>query len=399
MRSLFCLTLVLYCLTAGAAEEATQVTPEMQRRFERYALTQPGDVNRGRQLFLDEKRTRCAACHQVDGQGGKVGPDLSRVGGKFDRPHLIESLLQPSQQIVEGYRTSNVLTTNGKVVSGIIKEQSDDVIVIEDADAKRHELKQSDVEEVVTSQVSLMPEGLAATLSTDEFVDLIAYLETLRSGMQEKFGAATRGPISVPDGFRVTTVATGLTGATALETLDDGRVLICEQTGSLRVIKDDHLLAQPMIELAVDSTWERGLIGVTVHPRFPQTPFVYVCYVAADPYPHHRVSRFRVEGDVAVPGSEEILLRGDDQTRLGGNVPAGHQGGAVHFGSDGKLYIGIGEQTAETPAQAFDTFQGKDPPDQRRRLDPAGQPADGEDVRKVSSNLGDRLPKSLYVCL
>ena len=359
MRLYSCLTLFVICASAMAADPPAEVTPETRTKFEQYALTQPGDADRGRKLFLDEKRTRCAVCHQVDGQGGKVGPDLSRIGGKFDRPHLIESLLLPSQQIVEGYRTSKLLTTSGQVFSGIIKEESDDVLVIEDAEAKRHRLERSDIEQVASSPVSLMPDGLAATLSHDQFCDLIAYLETLRSGIKDKFGAATRGPISIPDGFRVTTVATGLTGATALEVLDDGRVLVCEQTGSLRVVKGGRLLEQPMLELEVDSTWERGLIGVTVHPQFPAMPFLYVCYVAAEPYPHHRISRFTVDGDVVAPESEEILLRGDDQTKLGGNVPAGHQGGGLHFGSDGKLYVGIGEQTAGTPAQALDTFQGK----------------------------------------
>src|SRR5262249_31661550 len=57
--------------------------------------------------------------------------------------------------------------------------------------------------------------------------------------------------------------------------------------------------------------------------------------------------------------SEKILLEGDDQTKLGGKVPAGHQGGAIHFGTDGKLYIAIGEQTAETPAQDLHSLLGK----------------------------------------
>jgi glucose/arabinose dehydrogenase len=81
--------------------------------------------------------------------------------------------------------------------------------------------------------------------------------------------------------------------------------------------------------------------------------------VAKEPFPHHRVSRFTADGDVAAPGSEKILLVGDDQRTLGGKVPGGHQGGALHFGKDGKLYVSIGEQTAETPAQRLDTFQGK----------------------------------------
>jgi glucose/arabinose dehydrogenase len=125
------------------------------------------------------------------------------------------------------------------------------------------------------------------------------------------------------------------------------------------VVKEGQLLEQPMLELEVDRNWERGLIGVTVDPLFPARPDIYVCYVARDPYPHHRISRFRVEGDQAIEDTEAILLQGDDQSKLGGNVPAGHQGGAIHFGIDGRLYIGIGEQTAGLPAQQLDTFQGK----------------------------------------
>lgn len=144
-----------------------------------------------------------------------------------------------------------------------------------------------------------------------------------------------------------------------METAPDGRVFVCQQTGSLRVIKDGKLLAEPFVTLPVDSFWERGLIGATVDPGFPQVPFVYVCYVTKEPYPHHRVSRFTANGDVAVTNSELLLLEGDDQRKLGGNVSAGHQGGAIHFGADGTLFIAIGEHTAETPAQDLATFQGK----------------------------------------
>src|SRR5205085_6567123 len=115
----------------------------------------------------------------------------------------------------------------------------------------------------------------------------------------------------------------------ALEAAPDGRVFVCEQTGMLRVVKDGALLDKPFLQIPVDSSWERGLIGVTVAPDFPKTPYVYVCYVAKEPYPHHRVSRFAAAGDQAVAGSEVILLSGDDQRKLGGKVPAGHQGGAV----------------------------------------------------------------------
>ncbi len=167
------------------------------------------------------------------------------------------------------------------------------------------------------------------------------------------------GIADLPEGFSEEVVATGLTGATAMAVAPDGRVFVCEQTGALRVVKGDALLDKPFVTLKVDSSWERGLIGVALAPGFPKAPYIYLCYVSPDPYPHHVVSRFTANGDVAVPDSEVVLLKGDDQSKLGGQVPNGHQGGAVHFGKDGKLYVGIGEQTTGLPSQKLDTFLGK----------------------------------------
>jgi len=338
-----------------ASQRETSTAPEL----ERHALSKAGDSARGRELFFQESVTKCAICHKVNGRGGDVGPDLTHIGGKFGRPHLIESLLEPSRQIVEGYRTSVIVTKDGAVHTGIVKEQSADTIALLDATNKRTTVPTDQIADRKESPLSLMPQGIAEQLSAEQFTDLVAYLETLRAGGKVTPGAGITGPITIPDGFQVRTIATGLTGCTAMETLADGRILVCEQTGTLRVVQGGNLLAEPMLKLAVDTYWERGLIGVTVDPGFPRAPYLYVCYVSAEPYPHHVVSRFTVDGDVALPGSEKILLAGDDQRKLGGRIPAGHQGGALHFGTDGKLYIGIGEQTAETPAQRLDTLQGK----------------------------------------
>src|SRR6266513_2122113 len=160
-------------------------------------------------------------------------------------------------------------------------------------------------------------------------------------------------------GFVEEKIAEGLNGATAMAIAADGRIFVCEQTGVLRVVKDGRLLPDLFLNLEVDSYWERGLIGVTLHPDFPKTPHLYVLYVAPRPYPHHVVSRFTASGNVALAGSEKILLEGDDQTKLGGTIPAGHQGGPIRFGPDGKLYIALGEQTAGKPSQDLKSLLGK----------------------------------------
>ncbi|MCS7470064.1 PQQ-dependent sugar dehydrogenase [Stieleria sp. ICT_E10.1] len=353
------LTLAGCFLVISIVSAGSPAAPPSVSELARHALTHAGDARRGKQLFDDERVTRCLACHQVGPSGGKVGPDLSKIGGKFDRIHLIESLLEPSRQIVQGYQTRVVLTSSGDVRSGVITQENKQFLLLHDSAGKQWRIARGDIESIKPSATSTMPDNLAKELTKQQFTDLIAYLETLRTGVGDKFGSATRGPIQIPTGYEIQTLVTGLSGATAMEVLDDGRVLVCEQDGHLRVVKHGKLLEQPMLTLDVEHHWERGLIGVTVHPDFPATNWLYVCYVVNKPFTHHRVSRFRVRGDVADPSSEEILLRGDDQSKFGGNVPAGHQGGALHFGPDRKLYVSIGEQTAKKPAQDMKALQGK----------------------------------------
>ena len=153
----------------------------------------------------------------------------------------------------------------------------------------------------------------------------------------------------LPDGFTETAVVAGINGATAMDFAPDGRLFLCEQTGALRIVKKDVLLPLPFVTVKVDSSWERGLLGVAFDPDFTKNHHLYVNYISPDPYPHHRISRFTADGDRAVPGSEVILFEGDNQEKLGGGVKNGHQGGALHFGKYGKLYVAIGDQTAGAP--------------------------------------------------
>jgi putative heme-binding domain-containing protein len=322
------------------------------------AMNSGGDPKRGKLLF-SSPRTNCSICHKVQGQGGEIGPDLSQVGGKLDRTHLIESILDPSVEITQGYHVNIIRSKSDHVSAGIVKSESSTAITLLDVDGKQTTIPIDDIETRSVSKISLMPSGLADALTPGEFTDLVAYLASLRTGPAPTPGEGGTGPLTLPTGFKAEVVTSGLTGVTALEATGDGRIFVCEQTGKLRVIKDGKLLSEPVITLSVDSAWERGLLGVTVAADFPKAPHVFVCYVAAKPYPHHVISRFTVSGDLAEPDSEKILLEGDDQTKLGGTVPAGHQGGAIHFGKDGKLHIAIGDQTASTPAQEMNSLLGR----------------------------------------
>src|SRR5579871_1797703 len=300
----------------------SEIPPDAKRTFllRQHALNHGGDPKRGQQLFQTLRPTSCLTCHRVRGQGGDMGPDLSLIGGKFDRAHLVESILEPSRQIVEGFRTTILALTDGRLLTGIVREELADRLTIVDAAGQRQQVAKSRIEERRLSDVSLMPEGLADTLTPQQFTDLIAYLESLRDGRKPTPGEGITDPLTLPHGFTAVPIATGLTGATALEVSADGRIFVCEQTGALRVVKEGRLLPEPFVRLVVDSTWERGLLGVTVDPEFPRQPFVYMCQIAPKPYPHHRINRFTAAGDRAVAGSETILFEGDDQTQQGGSV-------------------------------------------------------------------------------
>jgi putative heme-binding domain-containing protein len=116
----------------------------------------------------------------VGPEGSKVGPELSSVGAKYPRDELITAVLAPSAKIASGYEPTIFALNDGRVVSGIIKNEGHDRVEIQDADAKVVSLAKDEIEERKKSDVSLMPNGLARGLTTQDFADLIAYLETLK---------------------------------------------------------------------------------------------------------------------------------------------------------------------------------------------------------------------------
>jgi len=165
--------------------------------------------------------------------------------------------------------------------------------------------------------------------------------------------ASVAAAATVPPGFAETQVAGGLRLPTAMAFAPDGRLFVCEQAGTLRVIKDGVLLPAPFVSLTVNSEGERGLLGIAFDPDFASNQYVYVYYTATTPTVHNRVSRFTASGDVALPGSQVVLL---DLEPLGAS---NHNGGAIHFGPDGKLYVAVGENAVPSNAQTLDNRLGK----------------------------------------
>ncbi|MCU1266602.1 MAG: hypothetical protein JWM21_2920 [Acidobacteria bacterium] len=159
---------------------------------------------------------------------------------------------------------------------------------------------------------------------------------------------------TLPTGFIETQVAIGLSSPTAMAFAPDGRLFICEEAGTVRIIKNGALLPAPFATLNADPSHERGLLGIAIDPNFSANQFIYVYYTAPSPTVHNRVSRLTASGDVAVTGSEVVLL---DLNPLTTN--SNHAGGGLHFGADGKLYIATGDDNVGANSQTLANLFGK----------------------------------------
>jgi putative membrane-bound dehydrogenase-like protein len=144
------------------------------------AMSRTGNAAKGQEMFLDEKRANCIKCHTVNGKGGNVGPDLSSIGATKDKRYLIDSVLEPSKDIGNGYQPMKVTLKTGKVMFGVILNEAGEGFDLAMADAHREPIKTADVKDKTPVKESIMPEGQADAMTRDEFVDLITYLTTLK---------------------------------------------------------------------------------------------------------------------------------------------------------------------------------------------------------------------------
>ena len=157
---------------------------------------------------------------------------------------------------------------------------------------------------------------------------------------------------TLPAGFSQVFVG-NVTSPTAMAFAPDGRLFILEQGGSVRIVKNGTVLTQPFVTLSVNSSGERGLLGIAFDPSFATNNFIYLYYTLSSAA-NNRISRFTASGDVALAGSEVQVLNLDPLS-----TATNHNGGTMQFGPDGKLYVGVGENANGANAQNVDTYLGK----------------------------------------
>lgn len=213
---------------------------------------------------------------------------------------------------------------------------------------------------------------------------------------------AQAGPAGLPPGFVAETITSKLDGPTAFAFGPDGRIYVTQKAGTVRVLQNNQLVPENFIDISqeVNQTYNRGLVGIALHPNFPQTPYVYLAYVyqPKEAYNHKaigaRLSRvLRVSADPAnlnkaLPETKVVILGAGGEFAQIGNpdkpdrapfscqdengkairdcIPVegtAHQANMLRFGPDGALYVGVGDggeyDTAGLRAQDLDSLSGK----------------------------------------
>jgi len=138
----------------------------------------PGNAEKGKLAF---EQHNCLACHTVvNGQAPK-GPHLVDIGKRYQRAELIESILKPSAKIAQGFDTQVFQTTQGKIYTGFVTSEGAEEVHIRQANGVSVTLPRADVEERTKQEQSMMPAGLVDDLTPEQFADLLAWLEALKS--------------------------------------------------------------------------------------------------------------------------------------------------------------------------------------------------------------------------
>ena len=154
-----------------------EILRQKQRLDELATFLPEADANRGKKLFSNRDKSKCITCHIKGKQGVRLGPDLTRIGAIRSERDLLEAIVYPSASIARYHEIINVLTDDGRAVSGLLVKETVNKIFLASAAGVMQPVRIKDIEQARYASVSLMPEGLDKILSSQEIADIVAYLK------------------------------------------------------------------------------------------------------------------------------------------------------------------------------------------------------------------------------
>ena len=143
------------------------------------ALIPTSDIRRG-QLVFQSAKSACYSCHAIGYLGGKIGPDLTRIGQIRTERDLLESILFPSASFVRSYEPTKVITSSGKIFQGLLKGDDPREIVLTTGPDQTVKISKEDIESMEPGTVSVMPAGLDQQFTPQELADLVAFLKACK---------------------------------------------------------------------------------------------------------------------------------------------------------------------------------------------------------------------------
>jgi quinoprotein glucose dehydrogenase len=177
--------------------------PELKKALERYEASKPkadplapyrealagGNARRGRSIFTESEAIACLRCHKVrslsgEGQGGEVGPELSGIGARQDRRYILESIVNPNKQIAQGFESVVLATSDGKVVTGVLRGEDDKEVRLITAEGQLVNVPKDTIEERQRGP-SAMPNDLVQKISKAELRDLVEFLASQKTQLKK----------------------------------------------------------------------------------------------------------------------------------------------------------------------------------------------------------------------
>ncbi|MBL8794851.1 MAG: PmoA family protein [Planctomycetia bacterium] len=259
----------------GKATTAVEVLP----------LVSQGNPQRGRDLFLGANGAQCSRCHRLAGQGNAFAPDLADIGQRAKAPEIVQSILEPSALITQGFSAHVILTTEGKVHTGILLQESALEVVLVGHDGKPVRIDRETIEERHVAKHSAMPDDFAKLLDARQVADLTAFLLTCKT--------SAAPPVEIPEiGFAERTGELAITSGgkpVATYVFNDPKIARpflahIQAPGGRQVTRNhpptgkdarDHDTMHPGIwlgfgDLARTDFWRNQ--GKVVHEKFTQAP-------------------------------------------------------------------------------------------------------------------------------
>ena len=142
-------------------------------------LLDNGDVRRG-QLVFHSTKTACVSCHAMGYLGGRIGPDLTRIGAIRSERDLLEAILFPSASLVRSYEPTIILTVDGQVINGVVREETATEVTLQVDAEKVVGIAVDDIDERKPGTVSIMPAGLDKQVTPAELADLVTFLKAAK---------------------------------------------------------------------------------------------------------------------------------------------------------------------------------------------------------------------------